>query len=146
MPIQLHSFAPRNDNVLVRLIPEPSQLMGGLVRPQTLKENVSSVLRGVVLATGQGHYPSRSPNAVRLATGVAEGDLVLLRGLAGQKQDQFDDRFDTTIERQNAGASVQNNGADYRIVRADEILAVLEEVTEEELGNIPTQVFDYTIG
>ncbi len=129
----------RNDNVLIRVIPEPEKPKSSLLfRPKTAKQRKDGTIRGVVIDAGPGYRISNGRGPIQ-PTELEPGDLVLCRALAGQTLDDFS--LDRESERQNSGTV----DGDLRIIRADEVLAVLEDVTEAQLAEISTTAEEYSV-
>jgi co-chaperonin GroES (HSP10) len=129
----------RNDNVLIRVIPEPERLQSGLLfRPRSVKTRTDGTIRGKVLAVGPGHRISGGRGPIQ-PTGLEVGDLIICRALAGEKVEDF--AFDNASERQNAGAV----DGDLRMIRAEECLGVIEDCTEEDLAGTSTAADEYTV-
>lgn len=94
------NFKPLYDRVLVKRVEEESRSAGGIYIPDSAKEKP---LRGKVLAIGSGKLQddgSLRPLAVK------EGDVVLFG--------------------KYAGTEVKVDGAEYVVMREDDIMAVLE--------------------
>lgn len=110
----------RNDNILVRLTREPTEVrtQSGLVLlPQSRAPKLTDTIRATVEAVGPGRVlkcGNRVPSAVE------PGDVVILHHSAGEVPEDF--TFDEYEPRQNEGTEF----GDHRIVREDEIMAVVE--------------------
>jgi co-chaperonin GroES (HSP10) len=105
------------DNVVVRLLPLPRLSAGGIHIPQTAGRRRTGVREAEVLAVGPGHHRDSGFGGL-VPTTVMVGEVVLVDEFAGQ-----DYSFDNYRPRQNKGADL---GGELRIVREDEIHAVLE--------------------
>lgn len=92
---------PLNDNVLVERIARDAVSKGGIIIPDTAKEKPS---QGIVVAVGPGR---RDKAGRHLEIDVKSGEKVLFG------------RY--------SGSEVKLNGAEYVILRADDILAVFED-------------------
>lgn len=108
------------DNVIVRFLPEPEQTSGGLFIPQTAKANRRGVKRAEVLAVGPGYYRD-SGHGRFIPTTLKVGEVVLVDALAGQ-----DYCLDINTPRHNKGVEWADNQGNFRVVREDEVLAVIE--------------------
>lgn len=93
------SFRPLHDRVLVERV-EEDVTSGGIVIPDNAKEKPS---RGKVLAVGNGKQLNDGSTQ---SLSVKEGDLVLFGKFAGTE--------------------VQIEGADYLVIREDDIMGVIE--------------------
>ncbi len=117
----MSAFRAKQDNVLIRLLPRETQSKGGIHLPATRKHNRVGVREGEVLAVGPGHYRDSGFGAL-VPTTVKVGEIVLIDELAGQ-----DYALDNYRPRQNPkGADWDSDGSEYRVVREDEIHAVVE--------------------
>ena len=94
-------FRPLHDRVLARRIDEDEKTAGGIIIPDTAKEKP---MQGEVVATGPG---ARNEAGVLTPIDVAIGDVVLFGKYAGT---------DVTID-----------GKEYLILKATDILGVLEK-------------------
>ena len=102
------------DNVAVRLEPLEQVSAGGLHLPQSRKEKTRSA---TVLAVGPGHYKG----ATFVPTQVQVGDRVIIDQIAGQNYD-----LDLSVPRHNKPTNWADERGEFRIIREDEILAVVE--------------------
>lgn len=115
------------DNVIIRLEPIATETASGLSIVTSRETQNKGTRTAVVLASGPGHRTRRGtfiPNETR------PGQRVLVDALAGQ-----DYSLDLEAPRSNASAqhpdassfdSLLGQKGEYRIVREDEILGVLE--------------------
>jgi co-chaperonin GroES (HSP10) len=107
------------DNVVVVLEPLPDQTASGLHLPQNRQERRTGARRARVVAAGPGHT---KPSGVFIPTQVKEGEIVLVDALAGQ-----DYTMDLTVPRHNKAVEWGDARGQFRIVREDEILGVVEQ-------------------
>jgi chaperonin GroES len=91
------AFTPIEDRVLIRPLDAESVSSGGIVLPDSAQEKPQ---RGEVLATGPGRM---GKNGKRQEMPVAAGDQVIYGKYAGNE--------------------IEFEGEDYKILRAEEILA-----------------------
>lgn len=112
---------PTDDNVVVALEREKEETRNGVVLPLAVQRRTQvDVVRAVVVASGPG-YRLRNGRGPFVPNEVNPGDIVLVDRLAGQ-----DYTLDQFKPRQNHGAEFD----DIRIVRHDEIHAVIESETD----------------
>lgn len=118
---------PTADNVLVVLEPEVTETKSGLYTgPVTKKSRYSRIAR--VLAVGPGYYGRTSwlhPEGIFHAMELKPGDRVTVDALCGQ-----DYKLDISVPRHNKGSEFQSlcgERGEFRIIREDEALAVVEE-------------------
>ena len=93
------NFTPIEDRVLIRPVDAETVSASGIVLPDSAQEKPN---RGVIVAAGPGRTNKKGE---RIAMPVDEGDQV--------------------IYAQYAGSKVEIQGEEYKILRADEILAKL---------------------
>jgi co-chaperonin GroES (HSP10) len=125
---------PTADNVLIVLEPEEETTPGGLyMAPRNgPKPRYSRIAK--VLAVGPGHYGRTSykhPEGCWHPTTLRPGDRVIVDHLCGQ-----DYRLDLTVPRHNKGAQFMNllgQDGEFRIIREDEALAVVEKSSNPEI-------------
>lgn len=104
------------DNVVLEWVPEPEMAPDGIIfMPKTMKPPKTRKAR--VIASGPGYFRDNGHGAF-IPNEVCAGDVVLVDYQAGQNYD-----LDNYRPRVNS-ESVYGEG---RVVRHDEILAVLEE-------------------
>lgn len=115
------------DNVVIRLEPLESESAGGIALVRSRATEQKGTRTAVVLASGPGHTTRQGkfiPNETK------PGMRVLVDAMAGQ-----DYSLDLEAPRSNASAqhpdassfsSLLGQKGEYRIVREDEILGVLE--------------------
>lgn len=96
------AIQPLHDRIIVEAAPKEEKSAGGIILPDTAQEKPQ---RGKVLAVGPG---KRLDSGQLAPVGINVGDTVLY-GKYG-------------------GTEVKVDGTDYVILRADDVLAVLEEV------------------
>lgn len=94
------AFTPIEDRVLIQPTEQETVTAGGIVLPDSAKEKPT---RGRVIAAGPGRL---GKDGKRLAMPLAAGDQVLYG--------------------KYAGSAVELEGEEYKILRADEILAKIE--------------------
>ena len=92
---------PLNDNILVKRLEEASMSRGGIIIPDSAKEKPS---RAVVKAVGPG---KRTKDGAHQKIDIRVDDVVLFG--------------------KYSGTEVKLNGEDFVILRADDILAVIED-------------------
>ena len=91
---------PLHDRLIVQLIEESEQQVGGIIIPETAKEKPQ---QGNVIAAGKGKVRD-------------DGSIQLLDVKAG----------DTVLVGKYSGTEIKLDGEDYMIMREDEILGVIE--------------------
>ncbi len=91
---------PLHDRLIVQLIEEPEQQVGGIVIPETAKEKPQ---QGNVIAAGKGKVRD-------------DGNIQPLDIKAG----------DTVLVGKYSGTEIKLDGENYMIMREDEILGVIE--------------------
>jgi len=96
------AIKPLHDRIVVEAAPKEEKSSGGIILPDAAQEKPQ---RGKVLAVGPG---KRLDSGALAPVGIAEGDTVLY-GKYG-------------------GTEVKVDGVDYVILRAEDVLAVLEPV------------------
>ena len=92
---------PIYDRILVKVTDVQEKTKGGIIIPDTAKD--SSILEGVVTAVGEGRLTDEGK---RLALTVGKGDKVLIG--------------------KYAGSEFKLDGSEYRIIREDDVLGILE--------------------
>jgi co-chaperonin GroES (HSP10) len=128
---------PLEDNVVLYLKPRPERMVGSLLTlPQNRSGKSNGAREGIVLASGPG-WRLRGGRGPLVPTGVEPGDCVVVDAKAGQ-----DWSLDVGKPRTNPkGCSwesfpvpteLERPGGEYRVVRADEILMVLEGQRPED--------------
>jgi co-chaperonin GroES (HSP10) len=126
------SIRAYDDNVIVRILPDQNKTEGGLFIPDQATYDPTAACQAVVIASGPGY---RRPRKVG-ANGVAAigpfipnqtrpGDIVLITRDAGQNFD-----MDLTCPRHNKAASWADDRGEFRILREEEILGILEGAAE----------------
>jgi co-chaperonin GroES (HSP10) len=117
------TFRAYADNVVVQLEPEATETASGIAMVRTSKRGEARRARTArVIASGKGYAKE---SGVFVANEVQPGQRVLVDSLSGQNYD-----FDLTIPRHNKSAQFQElfgDKGEFRIVRHDEILGVVEE-------------------
>ena len=96
-------FRPLHDRVLVKRIEEQETVRGGIIIPDTAKEKPQE---GEIVAAGTG---KRLENGTVTPLEVKEGDRVLFG--------------------KYSGTEIKLDGTEYLILREDEILGIVTEVT-----------------
>ncbi len=94
---------PLHDQILVQRLDEGEQQIGGIIIPDSAKEKPQ---RGKVIATGDGNVNDK-------------GDRVKLDVRAG----------DTIFFGKYSGQEIKLDGVDYLMMKEDEVLAAIENVT-----------------
>jgi chaperonin GroES len=94
------SLRPLSDRILVERVEEDEKTKGGIIIPDTAKEKPAE---GKVVATGNGRM---GEDGKLLAMDVKVGDRVLFS--------------------KYGGTEVKIDGADYLIMRQDDVLGVIE--------------------
>ena len=105
------------DNVALRFEPLEARSKGGLHLPENRKSEKTRV--ATVLSVGPGHT---NKSGVFVPTQVKVGERVVVDQHAGQ-----DYSMDLSCPRQNKPTEWANEHGEFRIVREEEILCVLEE-------------------
>jgi len=95
------AIKPLDDRIVVRALEAEEKTAGGILLPDTAKEKPQ---KGKVLAIGSGRLTDEGK---RLPLDVKVGDVVL--------------------HGKYAGTDVKWNGEDLKILRENEVLAILEE-------------------
>lgn len=113
------------DNVLLGLLPDPEMTASGLLFvPKTAKQAPTTTRLARVLAVGPGHHAGRNARGGFIPTTVQAGQTVLVDRVAGQ--DWTLDNTEPRHHQDEAGNPVAIEWDGYRVVREDEILAVVE--------------------
>jgi chaperonin GroES len=94
------NIRPLHDRVIVRRIEEGEQIRGGIIIPDTAKENPQE---GEVVAAGEGKYKD---DGTRQSLDVKKGDRVLFG--------------------KYSGSEIKIDGEELLIMREDEILGIIE--------------------
>jgi chaperonin GroES len=92
---------PLYDRILVKRVEEKEQLKGGIIIPDSAKEKPQT---GEVIAAGKG---KRLENGTLVPLDVKAGDKILFA--------------------KYSGSEVKIDGAEYLIMREDEVLGVVDE-------------------
>jgi chaperonin GroES len=95
------SFRPLGNRVLVRRLAAEETLKGGIILPDAAKKKQE---QAEVIAVGSG---KKDKNGQLIAVPVKVGDIILMEKYSGQE--------------------ISLNGEDYVIVRADDLIAVIEK-------------------
>ncbi len=115
------------DNVLLVFEPEEKMTKSGILTPD-VGPKIKGTKTAKVLASGPGYYGKpnwKFPQGFFHANEVKEGDRVLVDRLAGQ-----DYVLDISVPRHNKPTNlgeIAGLKGEFRIVRHDEILAVVED-------------------
>ena len=137
----IENFRPMHDNVVIVLEPLPTETKSGLALVHLSKDpGVRESRTAKVVASGPGYYRSyrkplgsrtpherlqySEPTAVFIRNETKPGDLVLIDSNAGQ-----DYAWELNVPRHNFKqefAELMGEQREFRIVREDEILGVLE--------------------
>src|SRR4051812_23229927 len=104
------------DNVVLEWVPEPN-MAGGIFLPENRRE--AQTRRARVIASGPGYYRNGGHGAF-IPNEVCAGDVVLVDRRAGQ---------DYALDLYKPRTNQESVYGDGRIVRHDEILAVVEEAS-----------------
>lgn len=116
---------PTQDNVVLRFKPRPPVTASGLIHiPQTVTESRVGTREAEVMAVGPGHTTRQGKF---IPTQVKPGEVVLVDALAGQNYD-----MDLNVPRHNKPTEWGDERGEFRIVREDEILCVVERDEEAE--------------
>ena len=91
---------PLHDRIIVRRLEEGEQRIGGIIIPDSAKEEPQ---QGKVIAAGNGKVKD---DGKRIALDVKSGDLILFGKYSGQE--------------------IKLDGEEYLIMREDEVLGVIE--------------------
>ena len=111
------------DNVFLRFRPRPKTTQTGLLHiPETVQESRVGVREAEVLMVGPGHW---TPQGKFIPTSVKVGEIVLVDALAGQHYD-----LDLSVPRHNKPTEWADDKGQFRVVREDEILGVIERDAE----------------
>ena len=101
---------PLHDRIIVRRLQEGEQHVGGIIIPDTAKEKPQ---QGTVIAAGNGKVKE---DRKRIPLDVKAGDRILFGKYAGQE--------------------IKLDGEEYFIMKEDDVLAVIEGVTNKKLAAI----------
>ena len=99
-------FRPLHDRIIVQRLDEGEQQIGGIIIPDSAKEKPQ---QGKVLAVGDGRITDEGK---RIPLDVAAGNLILFGKYSGQE--------------------IKLDGAEYLIVKEDEVLAVIDNATDTQ--------------
>ena len=99
-------FRPLHDRIIVQRLDEGEQQVGGIIIPDSAKEKPQ---QGKVLAVGDGRM---TDDGKRIPLDVAAGNLILFGKYSGQE--------------------ITLDGAEYLIVKEDEVLAVIDNATDTQ--------------
>jgi len=97
-------FRPLHDRIIVQRLDEGEQQIGGIIIPDSAKEKPQ---QGKVLAVGDGRM---TDDGKRIPLDVAAGNLILFGKYSGQE--------------------IKLDGAEYLIVKEDEVLAIIDNATD----------------
>jgi chaperonin GroES len=99
-------FRPLHDRIIVQRLDEGEQQIGGIIIPDSAKEKPQ---QGKVLAVGDGRI---TDDGKRIPLDIAAGNLILFGKYSGQE--------------------IKLDGAEYLIVKEDEVLAVIGNATDTQ--------------
>ena len=99
-------FRPLHDRIIVQRLDEGEQQIGGIIIPDSAKEKPQ---QGKVLAVGEGRITDEGK---RIPLDIAAGNLILFGKYSGQE--------------------IKLDGAEYLIVKEDEVLAVIGNATDTQ--------------
>lgn len=116
------TFRAYQDNVVLRFEERAKVTASGLHLPDTRQGDKTR--EAVVMAVGPGHT-NRGGHLV--PTSVQVGDRVVVDARAGQNYD-----LDLSVPRHNKPTEWADERGEFRIVREEEILAVLESAEAAE--------------
>jgi chaperonin GroES len=94
---------PLHDRILAQRLEEGEQRIGGIIIPDSAKEKPQ---RGTVMAAGNG---KANDDGERVSLDVKAGDTILFGKYAGQE--------------------IKLDGVEYVIMKEDEVLAAIEDVS-----------------
>lgn len=120
------TFRAFADNVLIELIPHATETASGILLARLTGDRATEHRKARVIASGPGRYTrlgSLVPNEVK------PGDVVVVSALCGDKTNwsSFDVGDAPRANEENARVeSVAGERGNYRVIRHDEILAVIE--------------------
>ncbi len=97
---------PLHDRLIIQRLDEGEQRVGGIIIPDTAKEKPQ---QGKVIAAGDGKVRD---DGKRVALDVKAGDRILFGKYSGQE--------------------IKLDGAEYLIVKEDEVLAVIDNATDTQ--------------
>jgi len=97
---------PLHDRIIVQRLDEGEQQIGGIIIPDSAKEKPQ---QGKVLAVGDGRI---TDDGKRIPLDIAAGNLILFGKYSGQE--------------------IKLDGAEYLIVKEDEVLAVIGNATDTQ--------------
>ncbi len=111
------------DNVILRFLPRPTTALGGLIHlPQQVTESRVGTREAEVMAVGPGYWMK---SGLFCRNEVQVGQRVLVDALAGQNYD-----MDLSVPRHNKPAEWGDERGEFRVVREQEILGVIERDEE----------------
>jgi chaperonin GroES len=96
---------PLHDRLIVQRVEEGEQQIGGIIIPDSAREKPQ---KGTVLAVGDGKITAEGQ---RIPLDVQPGNLILFGKYSGQE--------------------IKLDGAEYLIVKEDEVLAVIDGATQK---------------
>ena len=99
-------FRPLHDRIIVQRLDEGEQQIGGIIIPDAATEKPQ---QGKVLAVGDGRMTDAG---TRIPLDVAAGNLILFGKYSGQE--------------------IKLDGAEYLIVKEDEVLAVIDNASDTQ--------------
>jgi chaperonin GroES len=101
------NLRPLHDRIIVDRLDEGEQQVGGIIIPDSAKEKPQ---QGVVIAAGSGR--AKKDGEARVPLDVKAGDRILFGKYSGQE--------------------IRLNGKDYFIMKEDDVLAIIDGVTEKK--------------
>ncbi len=128
------TFRAYADNVVIEIEPLEQQTASGLSIVHGSKKGARDFRRARVVASGPGYWKlfgtATRSNRVFIPNETRVGDTVIVDALAGQ-----DYAMDLSVPRHNKSAEFQElfgDRGEFRIVREEEILGILESVEAAE--------------
>ncbi len=119
-------FAAYADNVLLELLPHEAQTPSGIHLARLAGDRATEHRKARVLASGPGRFTRLG---ALVPNGVAPGDTVIVSAMCGDKTNwsSFDVGDAPRANEANARVeSINGERGAFRVVRAEEILAVIE--------------------
>jgi co-chaperonin GroES (HSP10) len=138
------TFRAYADNVVIQIEPRETQTESGLTLVHGGKNGAREHRTARVVASGPGYYRSKPGGAngtergVFVPNEVKPGMRVIVDALAGQ-----DYALDLSVPRHNKSAEFQElfgDKGEFRIVREEEILAVIEDSAAAFRANLKAAV------
>jgi co-chaperonin GroES (HSP10) len=123
------NFRPTQDNVLLRLEPLPTKSAGGIELVNMNNRGARQSRTAVVLASGPGYYgrPTyMNPGGLLHPNETKPGDRVIVDALAGHDWSMNLSAPRHHDKPHDFGALPDMPDGEYRVVREDEVLMVIE--------------------